>query len=220
MPPEIWIKNLSKGSAMQLVSFALQKCPTTIRPTWPATKASESTPSYHSPMMYGIEESFSGNSSWRDINKVAFFMWQTQQFFNDTSVLGTFVENHDQPRLWSLTNDASLTFNGLVTIFQYDGIPILYYGFEQDVGSDGPADPYNREALWLYTNYSSTATPTYGRITKLNKLRKYLSTSGHFLTAQSQNVAQQGSQDLAILRAGVLTVLTNVRDQCSRDMDF
>ncbi|KAJ6593404.1 alpha-amylase AmyA [Mycena capillaripes] len=160
------------------------------------------------PMMYGIEESFSGNSSWRDMNKVAFFMWQTQQSFEDTSVLGTFTENHDQPRLWSLTNDASLTFNGLVTTFMFDGIPILYYGFEQDVGSDGLADPYNREALWLYTNYSSAASPTYGRVTKLNKLRSYLATSGNFLTTQSQNVQQQ-AQDLAMLRAGVLTVLTN-----------
>ncbi|KAJ7935184.1 putative alpha-amylase AmyA [Mycena leptocephala] len=161
------------------------------------------------PMMYGIEETFTGNSSWRDINKVAFFMWQTQQFFRcDTSVLGTFTENHDQARLWSLTNDASLTFNGLVTQFMYDGIPILYYGFEQDVGSDGPADPYNREALWLYNNYSTTAKPTYGRITKLNKLRKYLATSTNFLTAHSANVQQQ-AQDLAMLRAGVLTVVTN-----------
>ncbi|KAJ6491781.1 alpha-amylase AmyA [Mycena vitilis] len=160
------------------------------------------------PMMYGIQDSFTGNSSWRDISKVAYFMWDTQQNFVDTSVLGTFTENHDQARLWSLTNDASLTFNGLVTTFMFDGIPILYYGFEQDVGADGPSDPHNREALWLYTDYSSTATPTYGRISKLNKLRKYLATSSKFLTTQSQNVQQQ-AQDLAMLRAGVLTVLTN-----------
>ncbi|KAJ7147826.1 putative alpha-amylase AmyA [Mycena crocata] len=160
------------------------------------------------PVLFGIQGSFTGASSTRDINKVAFSMFQTQSSFSDPSVLGTFTENHDQPRLWSLTNDASLTFNGLVTTFQFEGIPILYYGFEQDVGSDGASDPHNREALWLYTNYSTTATPTYARISKLNKLRKYLASNSNFLTSQSSRVQQQ-AQDLAMVRAGTLTILTN-----------
>ncbi|KAJ6546233.1 putative alpha-amylase AmyA [Mycena vulgaris] len=160
------------------------------------------------PMMYGIQESFSGNSSWRDINKVAFFMFETQTNFVDPTVLGTFTENHDQSRLWSLTDDLSLTFNALVTTFQFEGIPILYYGFEQDVGKDGPGDPFNREALWLYTDYSTNATPTYRRIVKLNKLRKYLAATSDFLTAPSTRPQQQ-AQDLAVVRGGVLTILTN-----------
>ncbi|KAJ6546240.1 glycoside hydrolase superfamily [Mycena vulgaris] len=154
------------------------------------------------PMMYGIQEPFSGNSSWRDINKVAFFMFETQTNFVDLTVLGTFTENHDQSRLWSLTDDLSLTFNVLVTTFQFTG------GKHNGTYLSLAQSQFNHEVLWLCTDYSANAIPTYGRIVELNKLRKYLAATSDFLIAPSTRPQQQ-AQDLAVVLGSVLTILSN-----------
>jgi alpha-amylase len=56
---------------------------------------------------------------------------QYSQNFRDVTVLGTFLDNHDQPRFLSVNKDwisykAALTFTVMTT-----GIPIIYYGTEQ-----------------------------------------------------------------------------------------
>lgn len=43
---------------------------------------------------------------------------------NDTTLLGTFTENHDQPRFANKTDDISLAKNALAYTFMTDGIPI------------------------------------------------------------------------------------------------
>jgi alpha-amylase len=65
-------------------------------------------------------------------------------FKNGAKMTGSFLENHDQPRFQSLTNDSMLVRNAVAWPFVYDGIPILYYGQEQ--GYQGGPDPSNREA--------------------------------------------------------------------------
>ncbi|MCJ1313256.1 hypothetical protein MMC25_006933 [Agyrium rufum] len=87
----------------------------------------------------------------------------------DSTLLGTFLENQDNPRFPSLTNDISLAKNAIAFTILADGIPIIYQGQEQHY-SDG-ATPNNREALWL-SDYNASA-PLYGLIGAVNQARNH-----------------------------------------------
>ncbi|KAH9829513.1 Glycoside hydrolase family 13 protein, partial [Teratosphaeria destructans] len=90
----------------------------------------------------------------------------------DPSLLGTFSENHDQPRFASATGDLALAQNILAFTLLADGIPIIYEGQEQHYDAEGgSSDPYNREAIWL-SGYD-TAAPLYALVTTLNTIRKH-----------------------------------------------
>ena len=85
----------------------------------------------------------------------------------DSTLLGTFTENQDQPRLANYTNDVSLLKNAMAFALLTDGIPIIYYGSEQQFS--GQKDPYNREALWL-SGYN-TSMPLYSHLAAINAAR-------------------------------------------------
>lgn len=85
----------------------------------------------------------------------------------DTTLLGSFMENHDQPRFASITSDISLAKNAIAFTILADGIPIIYGGQEQHYTGGGV--PYDREAIWL-SGYSTTAT-LYTWIASVNQLR-------------------------------------------------
>ena len=87
----------------------------------------------------------------------------------NTSLLGTFLENHDNPRFPSLTSDIQLDKNAIAFTLLADGIPILYEGQEQHYS--GGNDPYNREAIWL-SDYSTVA-PLYSFIASVNQMRNH-----------------------------------------------
>jgi len=101
-----------------------------------------------------------------------------------------------------------LVYNAITAAFLYGGIPTIYYGLEQDI-ADGKADPANREALWLYNDFSTTASPTYARIATLNKVRSTLGKTSAFLNSVAKVAAVQ-AQDIAWSRPGALIVLTKV----------
>lgn len=84
-----------------------------------------------------------------------------------TDTLGSFVENHDNPRFASLTSDIALAKNAIAFAILMDGIPIIYQGQEQHFS--GAGDPDNREALWT-SNYA-TDNELYPWIQKLNQIR-------------------------------------------------
>ncbi|KAK4686486.1 hypothetical protein P7C73_g3650, partial [Tremellales sp. Uapishka_1] len=157
-------------------------------------------------MMYGLVAAFTGSSP--DMSKLPYYINLAASSYPDPTVIGTFLDNQDLPRFNSLTGDKSLVYNAVVAAFMYGGIPAIYYGTEQDI-SDGSADPNNREPLWQYNDYSTTATQTYGRIATLNKIRSALATTGNFTSSVASIVASQ-SQDIALSRGGALIVLTNV----------
>ena len=85
----------------------------------------------------------------------------------DSTLLGTFLENHDNPRFPSLTSDISLAKNAIAFAMLADGIPIVYEGQEQHYGGGGV--PTNREAIWL-SGYSNTST-LYTFIASINQIR-------------------------------------------------
>nr|BAD06002.1 alpha-amylase [Aspergillus awamori] len=87
----------------------------------------------------------------------------------DSTLLGTFVENHDNPRFASYTNDIALAKNVAAFIILNDGIPIIYAGQEQHYA--GGNDPANREATWL-SGYP-TDSELYKLIASANAIRNY-----------------------------------------------
>lgn len=85
----------------------------------------------------------------------------------DSTLLGTFIENHDNPRFASYTKDMSLAKNAATFTIMSDGIPIIYAGQEQHYS--GGSVPYNREAVWL-SGYN-TDSELYRLIAQVNAVR-------------------------------------------------
>ncbi|KAF2636860.1 alpha-amylase A type-3 precursor [Massarina eburnea CBS 473.64] len=88
--------------------------------------------------------------------------------FPDPAALGTFLDNHDNPRWLSVKNDQSLLKNALAYVVLSRGIPIVYYGTEQAYA--GGNDPANREDLWR-SNFN-TGSDMYLALQKLLGARK------------------------------------------------
>jgi len=95
----------------------------------------------------------------------------------ETNTLGSFLENHDNPRFASVTSDIALTKNAIAFTILMDGIPIIYQGQEQHFS--GKEDPNNREALWT-SGYVTTNNVggLYSWIAKVNAIRTAAITAG------------------------------------------
>lgn len=87
----------------------------------------------------------------------------------DTTLLGSFIENHDNPRFPSFTSDVSLNKNAIAYAMLADGIPIIYQGQEQYYS--GALTPTNREPIWS-SGYSTTST-FYRFIATVNAIRNW-----------------------------------------------
>jgi alpha-amylase len=135
------------------------------------------------------------------------------QSCQDVTLLGTFTENHDQPRLANYTSDLSLLKNALAFALLGDGIPIVYYGSEQQFA--GMTDPFNREALW--GSEYKTDTPLYTHIATINAARNavakaatysywspYWTWKSKFTMAKAEMVVVRKGYDHSIV-----TVMTN-----------
>ncbi|KAI0965401.1 glycoside hydrolase superfamily [Xylaria arbuscula] len=121
--------------------------------------------------------------------------------FPDPAALGTFLDNHDNPRWLNAKNDLSLLKNALAYVILTRGIPIVYYGTEQSYG--GGADPANREDLWR--SGFNTDSEMYQAISKLSGARK----SAGGLAADDQTHLYVADTAYAWSRAGGdLVVLT------------
>ncbi|KAI0036501.1 glycoside hydrolase family 13 protein [Vararia minispora EC-137] len=125
---------------------------------------------------------------------------------------GSFIENHDQPRLASATQDRALITNAMVFSFVHDGIPITYYGSEQ--GYQGGGDPSNREALWL-SAYEEDK-PLFRLLQSLNAARRQaMASSPNFLKTPMQFYAVE-EHSVAVLKPPMLALLTNVGSDTSQ----
>ena len=88
--------------------------------------------------------------------------------FPDPAALGTFLDNHDNPRWLNAKSDTSLFKNALAYVMLARGIPIVYYGSEQ--GYAGGNDPANREDLWR--SGFNTNADLYQALARLSEARK------------------------------------------------
>ncbi|CZT25496.1 related to alpha-amylase [Ramularia collo-cygni] len=127
----------------------------------------------------------------------------------DTSVLGTFSENHDQPRFAQRTGDWALAKNVIAFTMLTDGIPIIYQGQEQHYNSVGGVSyPWNREALW-FSGYNTNAE-LYLFIKSMNAIRKNaISDDTTYLTYQNYPVYTDTST-IAMRKGAMLTVLSTL----------
>jgi len=68
---------------------------------------------------FSIQEVFNGQSMWQ----LATMRANAQASCNDTTVLGTFAENHDEPRFAAAVPDMALAKNAMTYVIMNDGIP-------------------------------------------------------------------------------------------------
>lgn len=128
----------------------------------------------------------------------------------DTTLLGTFSENHDQPRFGHYTSDLTLAKNIITYTMLADGIPIIYQGQEQHF--NGATDPYNREPLWP-TGYDTTS-PLYTLIKQLNAIRSLAIFDSATYATQQSKIAYSDPHNVAFGRGDsknmILMVLNNL----------
>jgi alpha-amylase len=117
------------------------------------------------PAYYWITQAFESTSG--SISNLVNGINEMKSDCADTTLLGSFMENHDQPRFASYTSDMSLAKNAIAFTILADGIPIIYEGQEQHYS--GGSMPSDREAIWL-SGYSTTAT-LYTWIAQTNQIR-------------------------------------------------
>lgn len=128
---------------------------------------------------------------------------------SDPTLLGNFIENHDNPRFAHYTGDYSQAKNVISFLFLSDGIPIIYAGQEQHYS--GGEDPANREATWL-SGYS-TSSELYTFIARTNAIRRLaVAKDSGYITARNTPFYQD-SNTLAMRKGSsnnpVITVLSN-----------
>ncbi|RDX40957.1 glycoside hydrolase family 13 protein [Lentinus brumalis] len=169
----------------------------------PYTKVMDSLLDY--PAWFTLTAAFRNNTG--NLTALATTVWQSQaSYLSGELMVGSFLENHDQPRFQSLTQDSSLIKNAMTWPFVQDGIPILYYGQEQ--GYTGGGDPSNREALW-YSGYIEDK-PLVTHVKILNEARRLaIAANTSFLTTAALLYAVSEST-LAVSKPPLLALLTNV----------
>lgn len=123
----------------------------------------------------------------------------------DVTLLGNFLENHDNPRFPTITTDVGLTQNAIALTILNDGIPILYYGQEQSF--KGASDPYNREPLW--SSAYDTKSALYSFISKLNAARNLAIRKDSTYAATKSRVVYSDTKIMVTLKQGLLSVITN-----------
>ncbi|KAJ9101539.1 hypothetical protein QFC20_005232 [Naganishia adeliensis] len=166
------------------------------------------------PAFNGFKNAFQvpGRANMKDLGES---MTDIVSQFPDPGVLGNFLANHDVSRFRAVTASDSVAYNALVWQFTFDGIPITYYGEEQEIAS-GLSDPDQRQALWAkgMGDYS-TNTVTYRRLQRLNYLRKFLMSNnvkvegGATYLANKSKVIMSSATDLAFTKGPILVVLNN-----------
>ena len=95
------------------------------------------------PMYFQLRNVYASQQSFTELQTLSDAM---PNKFSDTSIIGSFVGNHDNPRFLNQRNDHVAYRNALLNMLFNPGIPIVYYGSEQ--GFSGGNDPQCREVMW------------------------------------------------------------------------
>jgi alpha-amylase len=151
------------------------------------------------PLCFVITDVFARGYS---MTKIKETIAQNKAVLKDTTVMGNFVDNHDQERFLHINNNLKHLKNALALILMTDGIPIVYYGTEQ--AYKGGADSNNRESLW---DNMDTNSEMYRYIKSIINLRK------------SEKVWQQefecldARDDILLLRRGYMLIAFTNKDE-------
>ncbi|KAL4984959.1 glycoside hydrolase superfamily [Aspergillus falconensis] len=159
------------------------------------------------PIYYPLLDAFSSTSG--SLSDLANMIETVKYTCSDATLLGNFIENHDNPRFASYTDDVSLAKNVAAFVILSDGIPIIYAGQEQHYS--GRADPANREATWL--SGFDTTSELYQFISQTNQIRTHaISQNETYLSYNNYAIYNESS--VLAMRKGpegsqIITVLTN-----------
>jgi len=152
------------------------------------------------PLFYAVRSAFQQYSS---MNAFQSYFSGASNVWPDETVLGNFVDNHDNARFLYNNGDHVAFKSALALTIAAVGIPITYYGSEQAYG--GGDDPKNREPLWTNMQkgeiYNFLATlnnwRTQGKIWTLDQVQRYSDdhfyafTRGQYFCAFTNTQAQQ-----------------------------
>jgi len=123
------------------------------------------------PLYYAITDVFAKNSPFPEIDNTLSAESREFSWPND---LVTFIDNHDKPRLLSISNNPARLDEATVFLLTCRGIPVIYYGDEQYLhndtnnGTENGGDPYNRPWMSAF----DTTTTGYKLVGKLAGLRQ------------------------------------------------
>ncbi|KAK8190444.1 glycoside hydrolase superfamily [Phyllosticta capitalensis] len=160
------------------------------------------------PIYYPLTRTFTSSSG--SISDLASEINTVKSTCKDSTLLGTFSENHDVTRFASLTSDLSQARNVMTFTLLHDGVPILYQGQEQHYA--GTSDPDNRAAIWL-SGYN-TSSPLYRLAASVNQIRNHaMYVDADYLTYMNYPI--YNDTNTLALRKGydgmqVITVLSNL----------
>ena len=159
---------------------------------------------FNYPLYYTIKDSFCGS-----MKNIENYLQNTRKIFPDPSVLGVFVENHDNPRFLNMCGDRKKFKNASIFSLFFEGIPVYYYGGEQYFNGGG--DPNNREPLWGHYN---TGSDMYVALKKANEVRKKYKT-------YNEKFVQRYADDVfyAFTRGKVLIAVTR-GEGCTRTITY
>ncbi|PFH47194.1 glycoside hydrolase family 13 protein [Amanita thiersii Skay4041] len=158
------------------------------------------------PTYFKLVDAFSSTSG--NLSELVEMAKATQaKYKNGAFMVGSFLENHDQPRFPSFTKDMALIKNAMAWTFAGDCIPIMYYGQEQEY--EGGAEPSNREALWL-SGYQ-TEKPLVAHARALNAARRVaMDYNKDFLKTPMRFIDQPCNASLMLFKPPITTLLTNM----------
>ncbi|KAL4887121.1 glycoside hydrolase superfamily [Aspergillus karnatakaensis] len=159
------------------------------------------------PIYYPLRRAFESTSG--SISELFNMIEWVKNTCADSTLLGSFIENHDNPRFGSLTDDLALAQNVAAYVILSDGIPMIYAGQEQHY--NGAKDPFNREATWL-SGYK-TDGDIYQTIKKANTIRTHaIGQDASWVTYKNWGIYHDNSN--IAMRKGfdgnqIITILTN-----------
>lgn len=158
------------------------------------------------PIYFSFNETFvyDGYATTADL---AYNVYLDRTNSTDSTLHGTFTENHDNPRIAWHNPDISVAANAIGWTLLTDGIPIIYEGQEQHLA--GADDPGCREAIWLPENGSyNTSAPLHGVTAYLNQIRTWAVQNSASYTTTKNVVLNYSDNQMAMLKDVIRTILT------------
>ncbi|ORY35516.1 putative alpha-amylase precursor [Naematelia encephala] len=159
---------------------------------------------FNYPIFYPLVRAF--NSTSGNIGDLVTMAASVKSSFQDPTLLGSFLNNHDNPRFENYTSDQALIMNAHAYPFVTDGITFAYYGSE--AGFSGGNDPYNREPLWT-SNYDTSST-MYQYFASLNAARSAAGNASSTFYTNQMTLSQPSDSVLQIVKSPLISLLTNV----------
>ncbi|XP_070537549.1 uncharacterized protein [Ptychodera flava] len=153
------------------------------------------------PMYYVLLDLFQVDPAGSDMSKIHDQLVLEADAYQDTTILGGFLDNHDQPRFLFRNSDVTALKNALVYLLMARWIPIIYYGTE--LGFNGGHDPNDRESMWPHVD---TNHEIYKFIAKVNEFRSSL---GQFFIDSEQTESLYDSDFYSFTRSETFIAITN-----------